>query len=130
MTIFFLSVSDQLLQHLTFVCNCKSLKIYTASAFFYGTKEIFHAKISLKIPHTANTRSFRMCVIKEYRFYTISLRIYNGWCQYHKFMSMGSKTVQKRSRKVKNGQYGKKWSIWSKPDKNRSKKVLKNGQKR
>ena len=61
--------------------------------------------------HAANNRPSRTCVIKEYQYYTISLSKY-----------------QKRSRKVKNGQYGQKWSIRSKPDKNRSKKV-KNGQK-
>ena len=50
-----------------------------------------------------------MCVIKEYRYYTISLRKYHGWCQYHKFMSIGSKTVKQK--KVRKGQ---KRSIWSK----------------
>ena len=29
-----------------------------------------------KISHTGNT-----CVIKEYRYYTISLSKYHGWCQ-------------------------------------------------
>ena len=54
-----------------------------------------------KIPHTGNTRPSRMCVIKEYQYYTISLSRYHGWCQYHKSMSIGSKTIKKN---VKKGQ--------------------------
>ena len=89
-------------------------------------------KISFKrIPHTGNTRPSRTCVIKEYRYYTICLSKYHGLCQYHRSMSIGSKMVFfKRSRKVKNGQYGQKWSIWSKPDKKNCQKMVKNGQKR
>ena len=36
-----------------------------------------------KILHTGNTWSSRMCVIQEYRFYTMSLCQYHGCCQYH-----------------------------------------------
>ena len=75
----------------------------------------FIFKMQEKIPHTGNTRPFRTCVIKEYRYFTISLRKYHGWCQYHKSMSIGSnkrsKKGQERSRTVntvKNGQYGPK----------------------
>ena len=56
-----------------------------------------------KIPHTGNTRPSRTWVIKEYRYYTISLIKYYGWCQYHKPMSIGSNTLKKcqeRSRTV------------------------------
>ena len=70
-----------------------------------------------------NTRSSYMCVIKEYRYHTISLSKYHGWCQYHKSVSIGSKRFFfKRSRKVKNGQYCKKLLIWSKPVPNWSKR--------
>ena len=31
-------------------------------------------KTSKKIPHTGNTRTSHMCVIQEYRFYTMSLK--------------------------------------------------------
>ena len=96
-----------------------------------------------KIPHTGNTRPSCTCVIKEYRYYGISLIKYHGWCQYHKSMSIGSKTVfkkgQQRSSTVN---MVKKRSIWSTTDKNRSiwskpdetgqkrSKMVKNGQKR
>ena len=74
-----------------------------------------------KIPHTGNTRPSCLCVIKEYRYYTISLSKYHEWCQYHKCMYLGSKRFFKKSRKVKNSQYGQKWSIWSKLDKKKLK---------
>ena len=72
--------------------------------------------LTKKILHTGNTRPSCTCVIQEYRFYTISLSKYHGWCQYHKSTSIGSKKVLK---KVKKCQYGQKWS-----------KPFKKGQKR
>ena len=71
----------------------------------------------IKILHTGNTRPSRMCVVKEYRYYTISLSKYYGCCQYHKSSSIWSKNSPnrstKRSRTVKNGPYGQKQLIWS-----------------
>jgi hypothetical protein len=64
-----------------------------------------------------------MCVVKEYRYYTISLSKYHGWCQYHK---SHVKKGQTSSIKVKNGQ---EWSIRSKtvnmvkPKKKKKKKM-------
>ena len=68
-------------------------------------------RIHIKIPHTGNTWPFCTSVIKEYRYYTISLSKYHVWYQYHKSMSIGSKKGQERSRTVntvKNCQYGPK----------------------
>ena len=56
-----------------------------------------------KVPHTGNTWPSRTCVIKEYQYYTISLSKYQRCCQYHKSMSIWSKTVQTGQKTVKNG---------------------------
>ena len=56
-----------------------------------------------------NTWPSRMCVIKEYQYYTISQSKCHRWCQYHKSMSIGSKTVNKQKIKI-----GQEWSIQSK----------------
>ena len=70
--------------------------------------------IELKIPYTGNTWPSRMPVIKEYQYYTISLSKCHWWCQYHKSMSIGSKTVnKKKARQVKNGQYSQKWMYYN-----------------
>ena len=39
-------------------------------------------KTSKKIQHTGNTRTSHICVIQEYRFYTMSP------CQYHEYISI------------------------------------------
>ena len=41
-----------------------------------------------KIPHMGNTWPSRMCVIQEYRFYTMSLSQYHWSCQYHESMTI------------------------------------------
>ena len=43
-----------------------------------------------RLMHTGNTRTSCMCVIEEYRFYTMSLSQYNGCCQYHETISIPS----------------------------------------
>ena len=65
-------------------------------------------------------------------FYSLSK--YHGWCQYHKSMSIGLRTVKKdqeRSRKVnkvKSGQYGQ--NRKKKKTVKKGQKKSKNGQKR
>ena len=40
------------------------------------------------IPHTGDTRPSCMCLIQEYRYYTMSVSQYHGCCQYHESMSI------------------------------------------
>ena len=64
------------------------------------------------MPHTANNRPSRTCVIKEYQYYTISLSKYQ--------------------KNVKEGQerpIRSKWSIRSKPEEKKRSKKVKNGLK-
>ena len=83
-----------------------------------------------KKTHMGNTWPSHMCVIKEYRYFTISLNKYHGWCQYHKSISILSKPVKKNGQERSRTVYTvKKRSIWSKPDKNWLTKV-KSGRKR
>ena len=48
-----------------------------------GTAGMDRLKKKKKIPHTGNTWPSCMCVIQEYRFYTMSPSQYHGCCQYH-----------------------------------------------
>ena len=64
------------------------------------------------MPHTANNRPSRTCVIKEYQYYTISLSKYQKKVKEGQEPPIRSKMVntvknrwrKKRSKKVKNGQ--------------------------
>ena len=51
-------------------------------------KENINTKVTIKIPHTGNTRPSRTCVIQEYRFNTMNLSQYHRCCQYHKSLSI------------------------------------------
>ena len=94
---------------------------------FFGT---FLLTRKIKTPHTGKTRPSCTCVIKEYRYHTISLRKYHGWCQYLKAMSIVSKTEEEKNQEgsktvntITNGQHGQ--------DRTKNgQKMVKTGQKR
>ena len=70
--------------------SCKHGKFKEPKTYIISCRKIrmsIKTKI-IKITHTGKTRPPRMCVIQEYRFYTMSLSQYHGFCQYHETISI------------------------------------------